>query len=264
MFEASFVSKCLCKRNLRVSAWGFVRPKRSPRSFSHTPQGPLCPESAHPSVYLGQQRYHLGSLYKLFDLLLCCCGSPCCSASCCSLCIHIPPSTCRRCLFMFLQGVVIDFSLLLLWLVKKINGNYAFTFILNKIFQQAVKLHRSLYIVILNVMPAKLRQRHVYHRVTSVFLWATLSKTFFFGFHPSSLFAEIIPDCLFTHSWTSLHPEPFKDVAFICSHDSIACFQLICFILKSPEQVQGLVNVKGPLLPLSQLIWIMPWAINSE
>lgn len=42
------------------------------------------------------------------------------------------------------------------WL-KKNNGNYAFTLILNKIFQ--LKLYHSLYTVILNVMPAKLRHR---------------------------------------------------------------------------------------------------------
>lgn len=210
MFEASFISKCLCKHVRGI--WGSLS--------IGLPWAAVLP--------FGQPVQLTSSLMLLRLALLSCLLL---------LLVHSHPAVYLQALFIHVSpggGYWFLVALAMAGKNNNNNGNYAFTFILNKIVQLAVKLYSSLCIDILNVMPAKLRHRHVYHRVTSVFLWATVRKQFFFGFHPSPLFAEIIPYCLFTHSWTSLQEfiHSFKDVAFVCSHDSIACFQLTCFILK--------------------------------
>lgn len=63
----------------------------------------------------------------------------------------------------------------------------------------------------------------------------------------------------FTKQWTSLHPEPFEGVPFISSHDSIACFQLICLMVKYSKQVWYFCAFHNV-----QTFWNMLQASNSE
>ena len=116
----------------RASAGEFHWLKWSPRSFSQTRRVTLCSESAHLSAHFVPCHYQLGSLYKLSNSLAHSLLLLLLLLFTLSLCILLllvqahpastPASTCRLCLFMAPQGIVIDLSLLLLWPVKR---NYA-------------------------------------------------------------------------------------------------------------------------------------------
>lgn len=112
----------------RASNWEFQWATWGPRSFSLTAWDPPRSESAHPSPHFVLCHYQSARPYKLSNSLAHSSPGllrlPALLFSLPPLLVHsqtstAPASTCRLGLFMVPRGVVIDLSLLLLWLFEK-------------------------------------------------------------------------------------------------------------------------------------------------